>query len=51
MDDFLVGPQSDEYTWWDYEMMFGDEFEEVHLSNDCQPSTAKDGEGNADPEK
>ena len=20
MDDFLIGPQSDEYTWWDYEM-------------------------------
>ena len=27
MDDFLIGPQSDEYeyTWWDYEMECGDD--------------------------
>ena len=52
MDDFLVGPQSDEFTWWDYEMMFGDEFEEVHLSNDiASHPVAGDGEGSASPNK
>ena len=46
MDDFLIGPQSDEqYTWWDYEMEYGDdeliidENDEVSLSNDLAPST------------
>ena len=39
MDDFIVGPQIDEYTWWDYELEFGDddfpyEDDEVTLSND-----------------
>ena len=46
MDDFLIGPQSDEkeYTWWDYEMEYdendflGDD-EEVSLSNDLASST------------
>ena len=31
MDDFLIGPQSDEYTWWDCEM---EDDEEISLSND-----------------
>ena len=46
MDDFLIGPQSDEqYTWWDYEMEYGDdeliidENDEVSLSNDLASST------------
>ena len=45
MDDFLIGPQSDEYTWWDYEMEYGDddssinEDDEVSLSNDLASST------------
>ena len=39
MDDFLIGPQSDEYTWWDYEMEYGDDDsfideDEVSLTND-----------------
>lgn len=29
MDDFLIGPQSDEYAWLDY-----DRDEEISLSND-----------------
>ena len=29
MDDFLIGPQSDEYAWLDY-----DSDEEISLSND-----------------
>ena len=35
MDDFLIGPQSDEkeYTWWDYEMEY-DNDDEVSLTND-----------------
>ena len=28
MDDFLIGPQSDEYAWWYYSD------EEISLSND-----------------
>ena len=45
MDDFLIGPQSDEYTWWDYEMEYGDddsfidEDDEISLSNDLASST------------
>lgn len=45
MDDFLIGPQSDEYTWWDYEMEYGnddsfiDNDDEVSLSNDLASST------------
>ena len=47
MDDFLIGPQSDEkeYTWWDYEMEYADDDscidddEEVSLSNDLASST------------
>ena len=45
MDDFLVGPQSDEnYTWWDYEMEYGDDDfftddDEVSLTNDLASST------------
>ena len=39
MDDFLIGPQSDEYTWWDYEMEFEDDPEQVNLSNNCQLPT------------
>ncbi len=46
MDDFLIGPQSDEkeYTWWDYEMEYGDDDffigdDEVSLSNDLASST------------
>ena len=39
MDDFLIGPQSDEnYTWWDYEMEYSDD-DEVSLSNDLASST------------
>lgn len=32
MDDFLIGPQSDEYAWLDY-----DSDEEISLSNDYGP--------------
>ena len=54
MDDFLIGPQSDEkeYTLWDYEMDYGvdgyedmymdylaGQDEEVSLSNDLASST------------
>lgn len=45
MDDFLIGPQSDEnYTWWDYEMEYGDDDfsaddDEVSLTNDLASST------------
>jgi hypothetical protein len=45
MDAFLIGPQSDEYTWWDYEMEYGDDDsfiednDEVSLSNDLASST------------
>ena len=40
MDDFLIGPQSDEnYTWWDYEMEYDDDDDEVSLSNDLASST------------
>ena len=40
MDDFLIGPQSDEnYTWWDYEMEYGDDDDEVSLTNDLATST------------
>lgn len=40
MDDFLIGPQSDEkeYTWWDYEMEYNDD-DEVFLTNDLASST------------
>ena len=38
MDDFLIGPQSDEYTWWDYEMEYGND-DEVSLTNDLASST------------
>lgn len=34
MDDFLIGPQSDEYAWLDY-----DGNEEISLSNDLASST------------
>lgn len=34
MDDFLIGPQSDEYAWWYY-----DSDEEISLSNDLASST------------
>ncbi len=39
MDDFLIGPQSDEYTWWDYEMEYGDDSilvneDDIELTND-----------------
>ena len=38
MDDFLIGPQSDEnYTWWDYEMEYDDN--KVFLTNDLASST------------
>ena len=33
MDDFLIGPQSNEYAWWDYSD------EEISLSNDLASST------------
>ena len=38
MDDFLIGPQSDEkeYTWWDYEMEYSEDDDndsEVSLTN------------------
>lgn len=42
MDDFLIGPQSDEkeYTWWDYEMEYDDDDDdEVSLTNDLASST------------
>ena len=40
MDDFLIGPQSDEnYTWWDYEMEYSDDDDEVSLTNDLATST------------
>ena len=45
MDDFLIGPQSDEnYTWWDYEMEYSDDDfftndDEVSLTNDLASST------------
>ena len=45
MDDFLIGPQSDEYTWWDYEMEFEDDSEQGNLSNNCQPHSCDSGEG------
>ena len=47
MDDFLIGPQSDEnYTWWDYEMEYGDDDfladdDEVSLTNDLATSTKR----------
>ncbi len=43
MDDFLIGPQSDEkeYTWWDYEMEYNydeeiweDYLEQLSYAND-----------------
>ena len=34
MDDFLIGPQSDEYAWLDY-----DSDKEISLSNDLASST------------
>lgn len=37
MDDFLIGPQSDEYTWWDYEMEFSED--EISPSDDLASST------------
>lgn len=42
MDDFLIGPQSDEYIWMDYgidEDEFIDDDEEVSLTNDLASST------------
>ncbi len=47
MDDFIVGPQSDEkeYTWWDYEMEFSDkdffDEDEVSLCNDTLATSTK----------